>query len=108
MSRMRSPVRAVASCLLLSALIIGLTACGQPAVQETMSAEPSGVSAVTAAQVQQWMDAGEPLAILDSRSGGSWNSGTNKAAGALRVPANDVGPHLAEIPRDQRIIVYCT
>ncbi len=108
MSRPRSSVRIVLSSLLLSFLIAGLTACGQPAVQETQRAESSGVSAVTVAQVGQWMDAGEHLTILDSRSGGAWNSGTDKAAGALRVPPNDIEPYLARIPRDRRIIVYCT
>jgi rhodanese-related sulfurtransferase len=54
------------------------------------------------------MDQGEALVVLDSRSETSWSAAMTKAAGSLRVPPSDVAAHLSEIPRDGRIIVYCT
>jgi rhodanese-related sulfurtransferase len=63
---------------------------------------------VTVTQVKEWMDRGIPLAFVDSRSATAWEAGSTKARGALRVPPAEVSLHLEEIPRDHRIIVYCT
>jgi rhodanese-related sulfurtransferase len=63
---------------------------------------------VTVAQVQQWMDQGEALVFLDSRSDAAWSAATTTLPGSLRVPPNDVAAHLSEIPKGGRIIVYCT
>jgi len=73
----------------------------------TPSALPEPVR-VTVEQVKQWMDEGVPLVFLDSRSESSWRALGTKLPGAIRVPPDDVESHLSEIPRDRRIIVYCT
>jgi hypothetical protein len=77
----------------------------EPEPTSSTSPEPSRV---TVEQVKQWMDEGVPLAFLDSRSEASWRGSGTKLPGALRVPPDDVESHLSEIPRDRRIIVYCT
>jgi len=63
---------------------------------------------VTIEELPRWMAAGEPLFFIDARSAAAWDAATTKVPGALRVPPGDVEPHLAEIPRDRRIIIYCT
>ena len=64
---------------------------------------------VTVEQVKQWMDAGEPLFLIDARSAEAWSSATTKAPGALRVPPHeDIEPYLAEIPKDRKVVIYCT
>jgi hypothetical protein len=62
---------------------------------------------VTVQQVKQWMEAGEPLTFLDSRSAADWSVAKTKVPGAIRVPPDDWESHLSEIPRDRRIIAYC-
>jgi hypothetical protein len=105
--RRRSPARSVVLAAIVPALLLLATACGQREVRGESSAPPQ-VSKVTPEQVREWMDAGVPLVILDSRAGYAWDSATTKAAGAIRVPPDDVEPYLSKIPRDRRIIVYCT
>jgi rhodanese-related sulfurtransferase len=79
----------------------------------TVEPEPTSsplpeLSKVTVKQVQQWMEEGEPLVFLDSRNEASWSAATTRVPGSLRVPPTDVEPYLSQIPRDRRIIVYCT
>jgi hypothetical protein len=99
-----------AACLALALLAAAacLAGCRRTEVQSGQSSARSDVSKVTVAQVKEWMESGQPLMILDSRSGHAWEEGTTKARGALRVPPDDVEPHLSEIPRNERILVYCT
>jgi len=75
--------------------------------QPTPSQPPEPVR-VTVEQVKRWIDEGVPLVFLDSRSESSWRGSGTKLPGALRIPPDDVESHLSEIPRDRRIIVYCT
>jgi hypothetical protein len=69
---------------------------------------PARVARVSAEQVRMWMDEGEELTILDSRSAAAWGTAPTKAAGAIRVPPHDAASHLEEIPRGTRIVAYCT
>ncbi len=93
--------------LLLGTLAV-VSTCRQGEKQETKSHESSLPSKVTVEQVQEWMKEGESLVVLDSRSAYAWDSATTKAAGAVRVAPNDIEPYLSAIPRDRRIVVYCT
>jgi hypothetical protein len=117
-------------CLLLTVALWAASGCQTPSVLEptsTASPEPSKVSVeqeqaaqeststalpepsrVTVEQVKQWMDQGEPLVFLDSRNEAAWSTATSKVPGSLRVPPSDVEPYLSQIPRNRRIIVYCT
>ena len=38
----------------------------------------------------------------------AWGEAETKLPGAIRVPADEVGQHLQEIPRDRAVITYCT
>jgi hypothetical protein len=112
-------------CLTLWVVLWAVSGCQTQPAQEPMaspSPEPTQIvveqrptsttlpepERVTVEQVQQWMDEGVPLTILDSRSDAAWGVATTQVPGSLRVPPTDVEPHLTQIPRDRRIIVYCT
>lgn len=80
----------------------------EPSAQEPTATEMRTFPRVTVEQLKQWMDAGEPLFFIDARSSDAWSTATTKVPGALRVPPHDVEPHLGEIPKDRRLVIYCT
>jgi rhodanese-related sulfurtransferase len=63
---------------------------------------------VTVDEVRERMKRGEPFTFIDTRNPKAWGEADEKLPGALRVPADEVANHLAEIPRDRVIITYCT
>ena len=63
---------------------------------------------VTADEVKERMDRGEPLAFVDTRNPQAWGEATTKLLGAVRVPVDELEQHLQEIPRDRAVIIYCT
>jgi hypothetical protein len=91
-------------------LLAGLAACQKNGVvvQKQHVESTAQPMSVPVQQVHDWIDEGERLVVLDSRSAGAWQYAPTKARGAIRVPPHDVLPHLESIPTDQRIIVYCT
>jgi rhodanese-related sulfurtransferase len=48
------------------------------------------------------------VTFIDSRNPIAWGSSRVKLPGALRVPIDQVDQRLAALPRDRRLIVYCT
>jgi len=66
------------------------------------------VTRVTPDEVKQRMDRGEPIAFIDARNPTAWGESNVELPGAIRVPADDVEAHLAEIPHDRAIVAYCT
>ena len=65
-------------------------------------------SRLTVADVNALIERGEPLAFIDSRNPIAWGSSKVKLPGALRIPIDEVERHLPTLPRDRRLIVYCT
>ena len=63
---------------------------------------------VTAEEVKERMDRGEPLVLIDARNPQAWGGAGMKLPGAIRVPADEVERHLKEIPRERAVITYCT
>ncbi len=63
---------------------------------------------VTVTEVQERMQRGEPFAFVDTRNPKAWGESNEKLPKAIRVPADEVGQHLAEIPQTQAVITYCT
>ena len=59
-------------------------------------------------EVNALIERGEPLAFIDSRNPIAWGSSKVKLPGALRIPIDEVERHLPTLPRDRRLIVYCT
>jgi rhodanese-related sulfurtransferase len=70
--------------------------------------QQSGVTRVTADEVKQRMDRGEPLVLVDARNPHAWGESDEKLPGAIRIPAAEVAEHLDEIPPGRAIITYCT
>ena len=65
-------------------------------------------SRLTVADVNALIERAEPLAFIDSRNPIAWGSSKVKLPGALRIPIDEVERHLPTLPRDRRLIVYCT
>lgn len=63
---------------------------------------------VTVEEVKERLDRWEEFAFVDTRNPKAWGEATTKLPGAIRVPADEVQQHLAEIPRDRTVITYCT
>lgn len=70
-----------------------------------MSENPSQL---TVAEVKDLVATGQPVVFIDSRNPIAWGSSRVKLPGALRIPIDEVERHLAALPRDQRLIAYCT
>ena len=65
-------------------------------------------SRITVADVNALIERGEPVAFIDSRNPIAWGSSKVKLPGAIRIPIDEVERHLQTLPRDRRLIVYCT
>lgn len=78
---------------------------GRKIAGDLMSENPSRL---TVARVKDLVDQGEQVAFIDSRNPIAWGSSRVKLPGALRIPIDQVERHLAALPRDRRLIVYCT
>ena len=63
---------------------------------------------VTIDEIKERMDRGEHFTFVDSRNPQAWAEAESKLPGAIRVPADEVEQHLAEIPHDRTVITYCT
>lgn len=65
-------------------------------------------SPLTVGEVNDLIARGQPIAFIDSRNPIAWGSSKLILPGAVRVPIDEVAQHLPELPRDRRLIVYCT
>ena len=63
---------------------------------------------LTASAAKEALDAGEPIVFVDARNPTAWGSSQEKLPGAIRIPVDEVRPHLAEIPRGALTVTYCT
>ncbi len=65
-------------------------------------------SPLTVADVNELIARGQPIAFIDSRNPIAWGSSKLTLPGALRIPIDEVDRHLPALPKDRRLIVYCT
>ncbi|HJQ23362.1 MAG TPA: rhodanese-like domain-containing protein [Blastocatellia bacterium] len=63
---------------------------------------------ITAEEVLKRMKRGEDVYFVDARNPVAWAEADTKLPGAVRVPADAVEQHLADIPRDRMVVAYCT
>ena len=63
---------------------------------------------ISADEVKRRTKAGEQFAVIDARNPQAWAAASDKAHGAIRVPADANVKELHGIPRNQPIVVYCT
>jgi hypothetical protein len=59
------------------------------------------------AALKRRLDAGEPLTLLDVRSGPQFESEPRMLPGALHIPPDEVETRYAELPPDREVAVYC-
>jgi len=48
------------------------------------------------------------ILILDARTGSSWSGSDRKIKGAVRVDPHDVSSWIKGVPREKKLIVYCS
>jgi rhodanese-related sulfurtransferase len=70
--------------------------------------KPMEPKRITVQEVKAKLDRGEKIIFLDARNPSAWTSENTKIPGAIRVPADKIDQHLAEIPKDGIIVTYCT
>jgi rhodanese-related sulfurtransferase len=63
---------------------------------------------ITVDEVRERMERGEQFTFVDSRNPTAWAQSDKKLPNAIRVPADQLEQHLAEIPRDRAVVTYCT
>ena len=66
------------------------------------------VTRVTPEEVQQRMERGEEFTFVDARNEQAWRDSDVKLPGAVRVPADEAGKRVGDLPKDRTIITYCT
>ena len=63
---------------------------------------------ITATDLKKRIDAGEHFTLIDTRNPQAWAESSVKAAGALRIPLDDLDQNLDKIPKTKPIVTYCT
>jgi rhodanese-related sulfurtransferase len=63
---------------------------------------------VTVDEVSERMDRGEQFTFVDTRNPKAWGEAETKLPGAIRIPADEVEKHIADIPHNRVVITYCT
>ena len=76
-----------------------------PEMRPSASPNPSRL---TVDEVNGLLERAEPLTFIDSRNPIAWGSSKVKLPGAIRVPVDEVDRHLASLPSNERLVVYCT
>lgn len=66
------------------------------------------VQRISADDLRQRMENGENLFFVDTRNPKAWSEADKKLPEAIRVPADAVEEHFADIPRDRLVVTYCT
>ena len=63
---------------------------------------------ITVDELKERIAREEEFAFVDTRNEKAWAEAETKLPGAIRVPADEVGKHLDQIPKDRTVITYCT
>jgi rhodanese-related sulfurtransferase len=62
---------------------------------------------ISPAEAKARVDAGEAI-VLDVVTPQAWDQIDVAIAGALRIPPDELGSRLADLPKDRDLIAYCT
>ena len=65
-------------------------------------------SRITAPELRERLDRGEPIAIVDLRSDLGYHEDGVKVAGAIWIPPEDFAERYSEIPLGRPVVMYCT
>lgn len=59
-------------------------------------------------EVEQRLDAGLDVVLVDTRSPEDWARSNQIIPGAIRIPADEIADHLGDLPHAATIITYCS
>ena len=65
-------------------------------------------SLIMVAEIDEILGRGERVIFVDARNVVAWATSRVKLPGAIRVPVDEVDRRIGEIPRDGRVVPYCT
>ena len=63
---------------------------------------------VSVEDVASRLDRGEKVTFVDSRAPDVWDKTDVKAGGGIRIPPDEAEKHIADVSRDDYIVIYCT
>ena len=66
------------------------------------------IARISAAQLRQKLDAGEPLVIVDLRHSLEFDADPAMIPGAMHLTPDEIERRAQEIPRDREVVLYCT
>ena len=93
--------------LILSMLPITAMAAGVD--ENIMAKDVNAIPKMTVQALKAKLDDGKRIAIIDSRTGGSWDHSKVMLKGAIRIPYVDTAKMAAsKIPMGYEVVVYCT
>ncbi|MDT8317093.1 MAG: hypothetical protein RQ824_03745 [bacterium] len=93
--------------IILSMLPLAAMAAGVD--ENIMANDVNAIPKMTVETLKKKVEAGERVAIIDSRTGGSWDNSKVKIKGAIRIPYKDTATMAAsKIPMGYAAVVYCT
>jgi hypothetical protein len=65
---------------------------------------PSEVPRISVEELQSKLDSGQDVLIIDTRSSSSYAQ--QHIAGAISIPADQIGSRLGELPKDKEFVLY--
>lgn len=71
-------------------------------------AADGGVPRITKEELKAKIEKGEDILILDVRTGASFNNSKVKIKGAMRMSPDEVDVWSKNLPKDKKVITYCT
>jgi rhodanese-related sulfurtransferase len=66
------------------------------------------IARISAAELRQKLDAGEPLVIVDLRHSLEFETDPAMIPGAIHLTPDEIERRAPEIPRDREVVLYCT
>jgi rhodanese-related sulfurtransferase len=63
---------------------------------------------ITADDVSSRLGRDDHITVIDARSPDAWDKAETKAGGAIRIPPDDAAEHIADVSRDDYLVIYCT
>ena len=66
------------------------------------------IARISAGELRQKLDAGEPLVIVDLRHSLEFEADPAMIPGAMHLTPDEIERRAQEIPRDREVVLYCT
>lgn len=91
--------------LLLGALVLYV---GVKYVRRQRFIRQLRIARISAAELRQKLDAGEPLVIVDLRNSLEFEADPAMIPGAMHLTPDEIERRAQEISRDREVVLYCT